>query len=274
MTALVVFVAIETSDSGHLPLGIHIHLIHIRQSYALAFPSRCVGIAVVAAGLCESVFTQRLVLVLLFGVGLETHHYSSASDDELVFGQLQDGGPCFGPSAAIGGAGIPGEGEEVAARQAQAIGEDGFLFVLLVEEHTPDVVGALVLGNEWGEFSQGGISGSDPRCLSLVGVLNGEGADADGVVASHHIEGPGGVVGSEAYLGDEERVVPQVVLFHPVLEAIVVEVGSQQVDGGCGASPHVDEVGEGTCRRVFARLASAAVHGGVDIQRYVEYSSG
>ncbi len=72
-----------------------------------------------------------------------------------------------------------------------------------------------------------------------------------------------------ARLGDEQRITLHRILLRPRLKPRVVDVGREHGDGRGTRPPHVDEMGQRTCRRILPGLSAATIERSVDVERHL-----
>ncbi len=156
MAALVVLIAVVAADELKAAVFVYLHLVYVADADALAL--KLGGFAwgrFLAAIVYESVFAQPLLFgLLLLGLALKHYHDAVAGHEVFVLSYLLDESSSFWPFAAVGGTGIPGKGEEVAARHHDISVLNHSFLVLLVEEQSPVVSFALVLQQDGGELAQ------------------------------------------------------------------------------------------------------------------------
>ena len=91
---------------------------------------------------------------------------------------------------------------------------------------------------------------------------------------SKDVESLGGRLVVQAAFGNEEWIVGQIILCHPIFEPVIVKVGSQQINAWSSTMPDVDKMSQRTGRRIFSGLASAAVHGSIDVKGKIVNGTG
>ena len=155
----------------------------------------------------------------------------------------------------------------MAAGQCQVTVGDDALLVILIEEKSPHSILPLPLRNQRHHLTKLLIAFYERCPLLCRSVLYRERTDSYGIMLAKDIECPDTVVLHMLCLRDEKRVVMEMILSDPSLETVVIKIRRYEVERRSCRMPYIYQMGKRAGRRVFARLASAAVHGRVDVKR-------
>ena len=80
-----------------------------------------------------------MLLLLLLSRRLEVNDHAAACQEVVEFAKTDEHGAALGPRGAVGGTGIPRQGEVVAAGHHNTAVIDDALTILLVEEKSPSI---------------------------------------------------------------------------------------------------------------------------------------
>ena len=183
------------------------------------------GGALVGASFDKAVFAQFL-LYLVFALVLELHDDTISCEQVLVLVETDEHGTSYGPGCAVGGTRIPRQGEEVTTGDLHAILMDDTFDTFIprrvlsflertIEIKTVHLPLTLTFGDNGHQAAQHRV-GLRGLVVGAVGpILDGKGAETDGIVFGKNITGLCTIGLRTTYLGNEERVIGQCILARP-----------------------------------------------------------